>query len=63
MYRDFTGTPITKIRVGDFHHVLDGGKQPNLYMVPKQELDKLYRVDQYKIGLKQGGRFKNYLHK
>ena len=63
MYRDFTGTPITKIRVGDFHYVLDNGKQPYLYMVPKQELNKLYRADQYKIGLKHGGRFKNPLHK
>ena len=63
MYRDFTGNPITKIRVGDFHHVFDRGHQPYLLMVPKSELGNLYRADQFFRGLKNGGKFKNPLHK
>lgn len=63
MYRDFTGKPITKIRVGDFHHVFDRGHQPYLLMVPKSELGNLYRADQFFRGLKNGGKFKNPLHK
>ena len=63
MYRDFTGNPITKIRVGDFHGVTESGKQPYLLMVPKSELGNIYRADQFFRGLRKGGKFKNPLCK
>lgn len=55
-FRDFYGQPISKIRVGDFHHVMDGSRHPNLLMVPESEIKNLYRADQLFRGLKKGGK-------